>query len=91
MTPENAEILALEGLGWLAGEEDAILRFLNLSGIDASALRAGAGSPEMGAAVLDFLLTNEDLLVRFCETASIAPKDLHLARHRLGKEEWRES
>jgi hypothetical protein len=91
MTPENAEILALEGLGWLAGEEDAIHRFLNLSGIDTDALRAGAGSPEMGLAVLDFLLTNEDLLVRFCETASVDPKDLHLARHRLGKEEWRES
>ncbi len=84
MTPENAEILALEALGWLAGEEDAIQRFLNLSGMDSAALRDGAGSPEMGVAVLDFLLANEDLLLLFCESATIPPKQLHLARHRLG-------
>ena len=34
MTPENAEILALEGLGWLAGEEDGIQRFLDQSVLD---------------------------------------------------------
>jgi hypothetical protein len=85
MTPENAEILALEGLGWLAGDDDAIARFLNLSGMDAAALRDAAGSPETGVAVLDFLLANEDLLLRFCEDATISPKQLHLARHRLAE------
>ena len=86
MTPENAEILALEGLGWLAGEEDGIQRFLNQSGIDAAALRDAAGSPDMGVAILDFLLENEDLLLRFCENASLSPRQLHLALHRLGGE-----
>jgi Protein of unknown function (DUF3572) len=83
-TPEKAEILALEGLGWLAGEGCGIQRFLDQSGIDAAALRAAAGSPETGIVVLDFLLANEDLLLGFCESASISPKALHLARHRLG-------
>lgn len=83
MTPENAEILALEGLGWLAGEEDGIARFLGQSGIDPAQLREAAGSPETGAAVLDFLLGDEELLLRFCEHAQISPRQLHLARHRL--------
>lgn len=83
-TPENAEILALEGLGWLAGEENAIQRFMDQAGIDAATLRDAAGSPGMGVAVLDFLLGNEDLLLRFCESAGIAPKALHMARHQLG-------
>jgi hypothetical protein len=86
MTPENAEILALEGLGWLAGEEDGIQRFLDQSGIDAATLRDAAGRPETGVAILDFLLAHEDLLVRFCESASISPKALHLARFALGGE-----
>ena len=86
MTPENAEILALEALAWLAGEEDGIQRFLSQSGTDADILRQAAGSPEMGVAILDFLLANEDLLLRFCESAALAPKQLHLARHRLGGE-----
>jgi hypothetical protein len=83
-TPENAEILALEGLGWLAGEENEIQRFMDQAGIDAAALRDAAGSPGMALAVLDFLLGNDDLLLRFCESAGIAPKALHLARHQLG-------
>jgi hypothetical protein len=84
MNPENAEILALEGLGWLAGEEDGIQRFLGSSGIDPAELREAAGNPETGAAVLDFLLGDEELLLRFCEHAQVSPKQLHLARHRLG-------
>jgi hypothetical protein len=86
MNTENAEILALQGLGWLAGDEDGLQRFLNLSGLDAGVLRAQAGTSDMNVAVLDFLLGQEDLLTRFCETAAISPKDLHLARHRLGGE-----
>src|SRR5438045_6219630 len=62
MTPERAEILALEGLGWLAGDEAGIARFMDQAGIDAATLREAAGSPGTGLAVLDFLLGNEDLL-----------------------------
>ena len=86
MTPENAEILALEGLGWLAGEDEAIQRFLDLSGIDGTDLRAAAGSPGTAVAVLDFLLGNEELLVRFCDQAEVKARDVHMARHVLGGE-----
>jgi hypothetical protein len=86
MTPENAEILALEGLGWLAGEDEAIQRFLDVSGIDGADLRAAAGSPGTAVAVLDFLLGNEELLVRFCDHAGIKARDVHMARHVLGGE-----
>ena len=82
-SPKNAEILALEGLGWLAAETDGIQRFLDRSGIDSATLRQAAGSPGLNLAVLDFLLSNEDLLLRFCESAAISPKALHLARHQL--------
>ena len=86
MNTQKAEILALEGLGWLAGNEDGLARFLSLSGLDEAALRAQAGSPDMHVAVLDFLLAHEDLLLQFCESAAIQPRQLHLARYRLGGE-----
>jgi hypothetical protein len=86
MTPERAEVLALEGLGWLAGQEDGIQRFLTQSGIDAETLRDAAGSTGMNVAMLDFLLGHEDMLLPFCESLSITPKDVHLARHVLGGE-----
>ena len=83
---EKAEILALQGLGWLAGEEDGIRRFMEHSGVDASQLRGAAGSPGMGVAVLDFLLAQEELLLRFCESQEIEPRDVHRARYQLGGE-----
>jgi hypothetical protein len=91
VTTENAEILALDALGWLAGDEDGIQRFLTQSGIDPAALRDAAASPGMGVAVLDFLVGNEDLLLRFCESAAVSPKQLHLARHRFAKDDMGEA
>ena len=44
MNTENAEILALQGLGWLAGEEDGLQRFLDLSGLDAALCAPGRNS-----------------------------------------------
>lgn len=84
LTPENCEILALEGLGWLAGEEEGLQRFLDHSGTDALALRQAADRPETLVAVLDFLLAHEDLLLRFCESAGVEPQTLHRARYQLG-------
>ncbi len=90
MTPEKAEILALDALAWLAGEEDGLPRFLAQSGIDSDVLRAGAGSPEMAAAVLEFLLGHEELLLRFCDSADLDPKRIHDALRTLSKTELRE-
>ena len=83
MTRKNAEILGLEALGWLAGEEGALERFLAASGVDETALRAAAGRPETIVAVLDFLLANEDLLLGYCDGAALDPRLVHHARHVL--------
>ena len=83
MTAKNAEILGLEALAWLAGDENALKIFLAASGVDGAALREAAAESDTIAAVFDFLLANEDLLLAFCETASIPPASLQLARRRL--------
>jgi hypothetical protein len=83
-TEEGAEILALQALGWLAGDEDRLARFLGLSGLDLGTLRDVADNRDTQRAVLDFLLSDEDLLLDFCEMAQIPPKALPLYRHRLG-------
>ena len=84
MTPQKAEILALQGLSWLAGEPEDLQRFLRLSGLEPDSLRQAAGTPELNIAVLDFLLGHEEPLLRFCQSADVKAKDLHLARHVLG-------
>jgi Protein of unknown function (DUF3572) len=83
ITPEKAEILALEALAWLAGQPDGIDRFLTVSGLDAADLRRAVGDRDLLGSVLDFLLANEPLLLEFCQDGSILPKAIHMARHML--------
>jgi hypothetical protein len=84
LTQERAEILALEALAWLAGQPDAIARFLTMSGLEASDLRRAVTDSGLQTSVLDFLLTDETLLLEFCESASLKPQAVHTARHGLG-------
>ena len=83
ITPEKAEILALEALAWLAGHPDGIARFLAVSGLEAGDLRRAVGDRELLGSVLDFLLANEPLLVEFCQNASMSSRSVHAARHQL--------
>jgi hypothetical protein len=86
MTPEKAEILALEGLGWMAGEPEAIEKFLSLSGLEPGALREAATDPQTGVAVLDFLLADEPLLLKFCDSRGIDPRQVQMARQVLARD-----
>ena len=83
MTRETAEILGLQGLTWLAGAPDGLERFLGASGADAGSLRQAASDPAQLGVILEFLLANEDLLVRFCEDSSTRAQTVHAARHIL--------
>ena len=83
LTHERAEILALEALAWLAGQPDAVAKFLTISGLEASDLRRAVGDSGLQVSVLDFVLGDEKLLLNFCESASLKPQAVHLARYQL--------
>lgn len=83
MTPETAETIALKALAYLANRPDSLERFLTLSGTGEAELRERAGEAGFLAGVVDFLLTDEELLVAFCEEGSLDAKSLHLASHTL--------
>jgi len=84
MTPEKAEILALEALAWLAGRHDDITGFLAVSGLETADLRQAAGERDFLVSLLDFLLANEVLLLDFCRDASMPPQTIHKARFAMG-------
>lgn len=83
VTSKTAEILALKGLAFLANSDGPLDRFMALSGAGADDLRDRAGEPEFLAAVMDFLMSDEDLLMAFCDEASIDPRDVQMARMAL--------
>jgi hypothetical protein len=83
MLREMAERLAIEALQFIAGEPDALARFLAASGLGPSTLRRAAADPAFLPGVLDFLLSDESLLVAFSMRAEVPPERIGQARRAL--------
>jgi hypothetical protein len=83
MRADAAETLALKALGFLAAENDAFERFLRLSGVNLQDLRERAADPLILAAVLDFILTDDALVVGLCDREALNPRLIQDARRVL--------
>ena len=70
---ENAQLIAVEGLSFIANDEEMLVRFMNLAGLAPDDLRVAAGEPEFLAGVLSFLMEHEALLLAFASSAGIPP------------------
>ena len=83
MQSSAAQTLALNALTHIAGDSEILGRFLKISGLEPDDLRHRAGDPELLAAVIDFLLSDESLCTSFLAAERIDAKTLHAARHAL--------
>jgi hypothetical protein len=83
MTPVAAETLGLKALTWLVGQPELLDRFLTVSGLNGSGLRARAGDASLLGAILEHILANEQLAKALCTDEGLEPRELHLARHVL--------
>ena len=79
----GAESIAISALGFLAAEETRLERFLALSGLGPHNLRRAAADPAFLAAVLDYLVADEGLLVAFSQQEGLDPGAVARARDRL--------
>ena len=84
MTPDQAQTLALKALAFLANSEGALQRLMDQSGLDVGTLKERVGDADMQVSLLDFLLSDEELLTGFCDVDSTDPKTVHMARYVLG-------
>ena len=84
-TPEQAEILAIQVLGYLAGTEEELQRLMLTTGMDTDALKQSAQSRAGLAGVLDYICQDESILLGFCESAKIQPDEPMRALHALQK------
>ncbi len=83
MKQDEAGIVALEALAWIAGEDDLLQRFIQVAGISPDGLRQSAANPDTQAGVLDFVLSDESLVLGFCEARGYAPETPARARRAL--------
>lgn len=70
--PHSAEILALQALTWLVGNEDLLPVFLGASGVSESDLRDRASDPDFLSSVLDFLMMDDAWVIGFCDAQGLA-------------------
>ena len=75
-----AEALAIEGLGFLAGDSERLEPFLSLTGLDPGNLRAAAAAPGFLGGVLDHIANDESLLLSFAANAGRDPSEIARAR-----------
>ncbi|HUD52203.1 DUF3572 domain-containing protein [Parvibaculum sp.] len=83
MKPEQAEIIAIQALGHIAGDDELLYAFLDITGLPPEELRIRAAEPEILGGVLDFLLMDEKRLLSFCEAADLPPELPGVARKLL--------
>jgi Protein of unknown function (DUF3572) len=80
---EAAQALAIEVLSFLAADPASLERFMSLSGLDVGDLRRAAAEPGFFAGVLDFLSSDETLLLAFAANAGRDPAAIEQARRIL--------
>lgn len=84
MDIDRAEIIAINSLSFIAGNEKYLAGYLNLSGSDLDVLKAALQTPNSSqnvyAGILDFLLQNEKYLLEYCAEYELDPLDINRAR-----------
>jgi len=85
LTREQAEMLAIQALGFIAEEPERLGRFLDMTGIPVEYIRAAAKQRGFLAGVLEHMLDDENLLIAFADSSGIDPAEIASARNALGK------
>ena len=85
---EVAEIVAVQALGFIAGDPERLGVFLAESGIGPETLRSAAADPRFLAGVLDFVLRDDATVKAFATASQLHPTNIAAARQVLGDPHW---
>ena len=72
MQQDCAEMIAVQALGWLAGNDDLLGVFLGATGASVDDLRAQAGDPTFLGAVLEFVMNDDAWVMAFCNSTGLS-------------------
>jgi hypothetical protein len=88
MTRKIAENLAIQALGFMAGEPERLGAFLAATGIGPEMIRKAATEPSFLAGVLDHVCGDEPLLLAVAEHVGLPPQDVAHAQAVLSGRPW---
>jgi hypothetical protein len=80
---EDAEVIALKVLHFLASEPERLERFMDLSGLSLDTIRTSAADPAFLGGIIDYILADQSLLLIFAEENGLKPESLAQIRRKL--------
>jgi Protein of unknown function (DUF3572) len=83
-----AETLAIQALGFMAGDPERLGVFLAATGIGPEMIRTAAAEPSFLAGVLDHVCGDEALLIAVADHAGVTPQDVEHAQAVLSGRPW---
>ena len=81
---DQSESVAIAAFTFLAAEPEYFSRFAGVTGVDLGDIAEIAGSREFLTAVLTYMLSDESLLLAFCENNDQQPEIVNTAHMVLG-------
>ena len=83
MTPEAAQVIAIQALGWLVGNDELLPVFMGSTGTSAEDLKARVEDTSLLLSVMDFIMLEDQWVLDFCDVAGFDPNKLQSVRHAL--------
>ena len=76
------DALAIEIVGFLVGDSERLERFLAITGLGPGDLRTAAMRPEFSRSMLDYLMSDEELIKSFASSTGRKPEAVALTARR---------
>jgi len=80
MAQEAAEVVGLNALKWLVGNDELLQVFFAETGASADDMRPESLNLVFLGALLDFLTMNDEWIIEFCDTVNLSYEQLMNAR-----------
>jgi hypothetical protein len=88
VTREEAESIALAAFSYITSNEEVLGRFLAVSGLRPDTIRSAAASPGFFAAILDYVASDEPLLIALAKELNTKPERIMEAHWTLSPSEF---
>ena len=80
MTSQEAEIYAIKVTNWLISNQDLLNVFMSSTGVSEATIKSDFHDGVFLAAVLDFLLLDDNWVIAACYAMQLKPDAMHTAR-----------
>ncbi len=88
ITRDEAEAVALLALSYITTHEEVLGRFLAMSGLEPGTIRHAAALPGFLAAILDYVASDEPLLLALAKELDARPERIMEAHRTLSPSEF---